>query len=43
MLADRLEVGVALKLALILGQLAAVEVSEGKLDVVGNVRHQSVV
>ena len=43
MFADRLEVGVALKLALIFGQLAAVEVCERKLNVVGSVRHQSVV
>jgi hypothetical protein len=40
--ADRLKVGVALKFALIFGQLAAVEVCERKLNVVGNVRHQSV-
>ncbi len=43
MFADRLKVGVALKLTLIFGQLAAVEVCERELNVVGRVRHQSVV
>ncbi len=37
MIADRLEISVALKLTLILGQLAAVEFCERKLNVVGSV------
>ncbi len=42
MLANRLEVVVSLKLTLILGQLLTVEIREWKLNVVGSVRHQSV-